>query len=208
MASAITFELDKTSLRGLDRALRTYQKATKKDMPDVVNRAAMNVAFRAAQFTPQANKESIRKLIGVRNPYALTVWDLKRRGKRIPKRDKLEAAVNRFIAAKLRTVAFIRAGWIPAAKKLQKVVKGGRPKISLSKIRRLPGKGDAVIARETLNTFSEVINKSTSKSPTSASALFRYGQDGLNKAVSFVTKDMLDYATERLRKNAKTFNRR
>jgi hypothetical protein len=205
----LNFEIDPADLRRFDKALRTYAEATKKDVPYILNRSAMNLAFRACSFTHQANKEAIRAMTGVNNVYALVNWNRSQKGLPGLAKAGREAAVRKFIAARVRAVGFIRAGWLKPARKLQKVVRGAKPAgVNIRGLNNKIGKGTATLARASLNAFSEIVNQSTSKSPTSPAALVKHGGEGLRKAVRFVTNDMLTYAREKLAKNAAKFNRR
>lgn len=200
----ISISIDPVSLASFRAALGEYMQVCKRDVVEIVNRRALNLAFRAAQFTPTADRNAVAQLVGVRNPYALAVWNLKRAGKKIPKRHQMEKVVSRLISARVRTVGFIRGGWVKAGRRVAELVRIRAPRIGSL---RGPGKGDAVVA-DILNLTAEIINRSVSKSPTSVAALRRYGGQGLNAALAFEARDMREYIARKLKQRADEFNRR
>ena len=196
--------------RGFDRALREYQKATGKTVPQVVNRAAVNLAFRSAQFTPPADKFAVASGKGIRNPWAFVNYTLKKQGKKLPKnRDAYNKALAMILRKRAAAVGFIRAGWVKAGRAIKdkagNVGSTMRPPGGVS--RRL-GVGRGTPAIEALNAFALIVNASdNAKSETGPKALQRYGGAGLQKAIGFVTRDMLDYARKKMAQNAARFNR-
>lgn len=215
MAVKIKMELDKHDVRKFQHALLIYKNATGKDARYVVNRAAMNVAFRAIQNTKEADlKDPIpadlkRPWSDMRNPWNLTLWNLRKQGihPKILKTSDIRARARKMIASRKRARAFIRAGWLPAAKALKAIVRAGAPGGALRGVRRRPGKGSAKPAFQTVRPVAEITNASTSKSASSPAALSRWGGPGLARAVRFVTDDMLQYARGLLEKRARAFNR-
>jgi hypothetical protein len=216
MAVAATFEVDRKSLRELQSALRLYEKATKRDVPYICNRAAMNLAFRGFQFTKMADKATVVAGLKPSPKYphpqararAIVVSRFKARGEAVPKGGRVTRLANALLAGRIRA-GFIRAGWLRAAKKLQKSVRGGRPMgITTKGISPRAGRGDATLARQSLLSFAAIMNQSVSKSKTSGQALVQYGSEGMRKAMRFVIDDLRTYATERLRKQAAKFNKR
>lgn len=208
------FTVDKRSLRELDRAIVLYASKRKKDIPDVVNRAAMNVAFRAAQFTPQAKASNIKT--GIRSPYGLTRWIYANRGpikgapQDINTKANLERAASRLISIRLASIAFIRAGWLPAAKRLQKVVRRGKGDIKGKRYRKgREGFGYGTPARSALKSFALVVNQSVNPANSSSgAALEQYGTPAADRAVRYVANDMLKLIREPFDKGALEFNRK
>ena len=214
MARQLTIEVDKSSLRELDRAILRYAAKRKKDIPDVVNRAAMNVAFRAAQFTPKTTKSKI--LSGIDNPHALARWIYKNRGpfKNAPQdpktKDEWQQVTDKLIAVRLASIAFIRAGWLPGAKKLRALVRKGKADIKSRSLRRgREGFGDAQPARFALQAFALIFNRSYNpKNATSVAALQQQAGPAAEKAVRYVAADMLRFIKEPFDKGALEFNRK
>ena len=206
MPSPVTFDIDPRSMRAFESALRQYSAASKRTNAEIVNKKAVDLAFRAAQLTKKADKFSVRSGKGIRNPWAFTKWDLKRRGKKLPKsRDAMINATRRVLNARAARVGFIAAGWAQAGRKLkaQAGVKGG----SVKGFGRKLGRGSASMARATIRAFAELVNKSTSKSESSPDALVKHGSKGAADAIRFVTADMLVYARRKYGKTNQAFNR-
>lgn len=200
-APQIKLEIDRKSLANFQAALSLYAKATGKDAPEIVNRAAVNLAFRAAEFTPKADMSAA---IGkIRNIYAFTNFRYTQTRRKHPKRAKMDAAVLRTIRQLNALSGFIRRGWVAAGRKL-------KAQSGVTGTSRAPaggggkkGKGTATMAREAVVSFAEIVNYSTSKSGSSPAALEKYGGSGLSRAVSFVANDMRQYAEKKLAQRAK-----
>jgi hypothetical protein len=209
----VKLAVDKQSLRDLDRALVRYAKKRQKDVPDVANRAAMNVAFRAAQFTPKASKTDIKNGF---NPYALVRWIYKTRGpikngpSTITSKSDLETAAAKLVAIRMASIAFIRAGWLPAAKTLQAIVKRGKGDITASRLRRgRVGFGYGKSAIGLVRPFALVVNQSVNPTnATSGAALEAYGGPAAAKAIRYVANDMLRFIREPFDAGALEFNRK
>lgn len=199
-----SLELDPASVRNFQSALEIYRRATRKDVPEVVNRAAINLAFRSAQFTPKADiPSSIGK---IRNIYAFTNWVYTQRGIKHPTKARRDAAFSRLIRQRVSVAGFIRRGWAQAGKRIQQQ-SGIRGSVRIPGLGGRRGKGTGTMARQAILSFAEIVNFSTSKSVTSASALKRYGGEGLQEAIRFVTGDMMEYARKKLDQRAREFNR-
>src|SRR5215467_1827253 len=102
------------------KALVEYKKETGKDMVDVLNRAGKNVAFRAAQFTPAATVGKIRADLNREEhlKYALTSIALRKKGIGILPSPRFRKEVERFVARRVASRAFLRSGWAPAIEEL------------------------------------------------------------------------------------------
>ena len=175
-------------------ALKTYQKATNKDMAEVLNRAGRNVAFKAISFTPMARKSKVDQFTpGRRGPkgrmiYAkLTKEGRSRKGQGIGRKAVEEHNKRN------KSRGYIKAGWIEAAKDF-----GGRPRA-----RTWPGgraaKGYGRKA-STLRLEAWLFNFSDGAETV--------GKVPLNRAMAFVAKDMLNYAYKRMRRTAKRYSGR
>lgn len=205
--------VDQRSLRELDRAIVQYARKRKKDVPDVVNRAAMNVAFRAAQFTTKASKTDILKGF---NPYALVRWIYRTHGpikggpSELKTKADAQAAADRLIAIRMASIAFIRAGWLPAAKKLKAIVRRGKGDISTRSLRKgREGFGYGRAALNAARPFALVVNQSVNKdNPTSGAALEKFGGPAATRAIRYVANDMLKFIREPFDAGALEFNRK
>jgi len=202
----------------MTRALREYQDATKKDFAEVVNRAAVNVALRAAQFTKKADRGSIQALENQPwwprfiakyfrdkgSTFNKTVSGRKfgidekvkvRRFVKGSSYSKAEARQlsRRIIGSRIRAITFIRSGWIPAIRLLAPFAKV-RLRVADAK-QRGKDKGGATPAKAGINPTSFIMNN--------AQGAGTVGDDALQKAVSFVASDMIAYARKKMSETAR-----
>ncbi len=217
-------EIDQASVRAFQSSLRLYQKATRKSSAEVVNHAAMQLALRAMWHTKSADKSDIESL---REHYATQFRGKKRllkkpkqlyrattRGfvvylsklRRMGKDPKnlttaqLMDGAAKMVNRRIGSIAFIRAGWIAAIRRLASTL--NKPTGSL--VRARAGRGSVRVARESENPFSEIINRSNSPAPGADAALLKYGGAGLAAAIPGTTADMMQYATKKLEEAKKS----
>lgn len=184
-----------------EQALRQYESATGKDMADVLNRAARNVAYRAAQNTPVASRAEIKSQLfrDEKLRYALTSIRLKKRGSGILKSPQFEREVEKMVAQRMGSSRYLRAMWKPAIEKFGGTYRGAAPKHG--------NEGYGIPAVDGLaNIFAEIaaiINQPDSKHAAGAE---RVGMKALQAAIDFVAEDMLAYAQDRMEKTASKHN--
>ena len=182
------------------QALQDYQKASGKEFPEVINRAARNVAFRAISYTPKARLSKFKKYEpGSPTNTGRLLHALATKGTRLGKKKKGEgnlALAQKLYASKLQSRGYIAAGWLKAVKDL-----GGQPRGRLVQLR--PGgkasKGGArkaTVAR----LYADIFNTSTGAEIV--------GQQALLRAVDFVAKDMRTYIDRKLARIAKRHSAR
>ncbi len=173
--------------RLFSQALREYQDATQKDMVVVINRAARNVAYRAAQFTPVATAAKIRADLNKDGhlKYALTSIALKKKGIGKLKSPAFAREVELFVARRIASRTFLRSGWAPAVEALGGVFRG-----------RKFGKGHGWATKATLHRLVSVI-------ANTVPGIEQVGTVALQGAINFVAEDMLEFANSLLFKRAK-----
>lgn len=178
--------------REFTAALREYQKATKKDEAEILNRAGGNMAFRAAQFTPFAGEGKIRASLR-RNKLAIKILSKspRRRFKGIPV-SRRGAIVTDFILRRVRSSKYIRAGWAKALKAF------GRNASRLHV--RAGSKADRGYGQKATawRMVAELGND--------ARGADTVGLEPLQRAVDFVARDMLAYARRRTVRTAQRFS--
>lgn len=207
-APQIKIELDQKSKSDFEAALSLYHKATKKEIPVVVNRAAVNLCFKAAKATKQADKQAIKSMQGIYNQVAWLEWNYKRLGREMPPHEDLVKAITKFASSRAASAGFIRRGWVRAAQKLMQKT-GVRPTTATpAGGKNSPGKGTATPATQGNDNTAEVVNFATSKSSSSASALTKYGGTALQQAFQTVAADMRGHAEKLLAKQAQQFNKK
>ena len=114
------------------RTLRRYRELSKRDPETIVNTKAFYIARRAVLETPKTPAEKIREFVGLRSGQVIGRIINKRRGARGERGlygDAMAKAVGLVLAARLRSRAFMKSGWLPAIKALAPLAeKRGAPK--------------------------------------------------------------------------------
>lgn len=202
-----------------DRTLRQYMDLSKRDWAQVFNTKGFFIARRATVDTKKADPAEIRKLrerrvigtgskngkvVKLRDPLATTraalILQARRRAQgepAIPKRD-LPAAVRKFIGARLRSVAYLKSGWLPAIGTLEPLADvRAKPRMDKSgKVLKRP-KGGAKPARNYWRTFCQIFNAAITKRNGDA-GLRRFGQAGLQAAFDAEVRSMKEYIERKL----------
>ena len=136
--------------------------------------------------------------------YNIVAARLYRKGgqKNMPRSVEIQQQAAAFVRRRLASINFIRSGWIPAIRRLQRFIKQ-----SISLPRSRAGIGGVRIAKQGRNVFAEISNRSVNpKNRTSDDALVRVGGQGLERAVDETRRDMLLYVGQQLEKRAGEFN--
>jgi hypothetical protein len=184
--------------REFEQALRDYEKATQKDMADILNRAARNVAYRAAQNTPVANKAEIKSYLfrDEKLRYALTSIALRKKGVGVLKSPQFKKAVERFVAHRLGSSRYLRAMWKPAIEKFGGTFRGAAPKGG--------NEGYGIKAVDNIaEIFAEIGAIISQPDEKHAAGAEDIGLKALQDAVDFVAEDLLEYAEKKMRETAK-----
>lgn len=184
----------------LDRfraALRNVMTATKKTESEIVNRAARNIAFRAASFTPKAAADGISsglKTDGLLPRLASAAcnkkFGLKKWGRK-QHREMMKAILKRRRAG----VGALRAGWIPAIQALGGSYRGakldaGRSAASGYAFKASANDLSALIVNNVTVVSARGKKFQADQIPLAVAALER--------AVNFVTEDIEGYAIKKM----------
>jgi hypothetical protein len=200
-----TIQLD---TRGFNAVLQEYQRSNRRTWPEICNAKALDVNFRALKETPKADKESIRALES--KPWWPRYIRKRLKGKTVDnKRNRKSSKLGhgatgsfaaeysrKVIAARLRSVAFLKAGWLPGIRRLSMIVKdrfgaatiGGAKQYGVEK-------GAAIPAVSGDNPTATIIN--------SAIGIDKMGVDALQRAVDGAAADMGEYIARKLEGNAR-----
>lgn len=195
-----------TNIKDFNRAMQAYYAASKYEWPDILNRKGLQLAFEALNETPKAEREAIRNLekldwwpkyVANRIKAGFT---FSKRAKGVQSKVTIKGRFTKemarevskkIIAGRLRSVAFLKAGWLPAIRTLfprvrnkpfVRMTAGGAKQYGRDK-------GSAVAARPTANPFAEIVN--------SAEGIEKIGRPALARAMAKVTADMLSYIAQR-----------
>lgn len=222
--------IDPASLRALESTMQRYAREMNRSAEYTVNRTLQNIAGWAAHETIKADRERLAAELGapasstgsggaraIRRPAiqpttvakARYAANLRRKGLPIPPEPMFTQKVRAMVAAILRSVAFMKAGWLPAFRAL----KARQAELAFSETaafggRWEPGYGDVSRARETGPGWEgEIANQSVNRmDPGSWPALERYAGSGLDRAVRLKIRDMEDFLDREAEKNARLFN--
>jgi hypothetical protein len=115
--------------------------------------------------------------------------------------------VMQMIAARARSAAFLKAGWLPAIWKLEPFAdRGQKPPIDRDAKQVGQPKGSAEPAREGFNPVAQIMNSATTLRDNKR-ALEKYGAGPLQRAFDDEARSMMEYVEMKMRKDADQFNR-
>lgn len=203
----------------IDSALKLYASVRKdKSYPYILNRTCRNVAMRAAKNTPPADRGRIAQQMGQTVTVSTIVKRGKRAGQRKIRRffefegslaarivnkrrrdngqpmlfgKEMNEAARRMVAARMRSVGFLKSGYIPAIKAFSRATKV--PANWEGHIKGQP-KGYADLAKRGVMTHAELGNN--------AKGVAHVSGPGLQAALHFVATDMVNFALKELKKRA------
>ena len=157
-----------------DKAMEEYRQFSKRNPSEIINAKCSFIAKNATQTTKKANRELISAELDApsNTSPSLTVGQVivirkaKLNGEKIPKGDKLNAAVDKLKRLRFRSIAFLRSGWLPAIRILDLALKRGdisfsnrfSPKVDRSTKQYGKDKGTAIWAKPTERTFGQIEN--------------------------------------------------
>ncbi len=167
------------------KALNDRVSLAKKTIPVILNKAALNIGYKASQFTPKTTAAKIKRDLK-RDPhlvYALTVNRMKKKGENKPlKSPQFAEKVQKFINQRASSAAFIRLGWSEGILALGGTYRGKRP---------LPQYRHGGAKKATILRFvAEISNTSR--------GIDKVGKKALQDAVDYVAKDMIEHDAPKL----------
>jgi hypothetical protein len=201
MAASITIDD-----REFQAALKAYMKVSRRSLAEIVNKRAVNIAFKSIKHTPAAGKRDINSELRSKSKRApkqslarLRVIVINRkRDKEIPKGKDLTAAANEVIKNRKKSIGYIKAGWLSAVQALQPHAKlRKRPP-------RLNDDGDATKlgygkpARSGLNPTAIIANQ--------VAGAVEVGSKAIQRAMQEDALDMRTFTAKRMQQDAKKFN--
>jgi len=223
MPPGATFKLD---AREFTRTLNTYRQLSKRDPATIVNTKLFYIARRATVETPKANAAKIKRELGRmvttgKQAGTMRLRKVRRGSAQVPlaaliinKRlgpgaglhgAEMTEAIRKFIASRLRSIAFLKSGWLPAIKKLEPLaaaIGGRQPRQDRTARQFGQPKGRAVPARSNLWSVSGMIENMASENKDNRNALVRYGGPALQKAFQAEEASMLEYIERKMKQTA------
>lgn len=204
-----------------DEVLAGYLKVTSRTVPQALNNKAYFVARKALWVTHKADANKIRSELTTVSitttetgyTYESTlaeriIWArAKREGLKL-NRDQVATAAKALVGARLRSVAFIKSGWIPSIRKLEGLVKDRKGAAGSDREARQYGadKGQCIPAVEGGNNpVATIINSAKAKGDDD-SALEKHGGKGLDLAFYDETQSMIEYIESKMKPDADAAN--
>lgn len=205
----VEFKLD---TKEFNEALRRYRELSSRSEEEIVNTKAFFIARRAVVETVKADKGKIKSFFSGKQGESARIVGMiinKGRSKRGEKGlygEAMAEAQAMMLAKRLRSIAFIKSGWIWCIKNLEKYVKSkrGAARNEAGQIKTFgKPKGKATPARRNMFTVKAIIrNFAESFHTTTKDPLGKFGGPALQKAVAFETASMEAYVQEKMRKAA------
>ncbi len=177
-------------------ALRAKKAACQHTYPEILNKAALNVAFRASSFTKKGSAATIRGGL-MRDPnlrYALTAIALKKRGVGILKSPMFAKEVERYVSRRASSAGYLRAAYAKAIEQLGGSFRG-------AKFRGADGFANKAKVGKLIAEIVTIVSQPDGRRASGAEAI---GIEAIQKAIDFVADDMLDYAQRKLAQAAAT----
>jgi hypothetical protein len=171
-------------------ALRAKKAACQHTVPEILNKALLNVAFRAASATPKGSPGRIRADL-MRDPnlrYALTAIQLKKRGVGALKSPQFARAVEAFVKRRAASANYLRAAYAKAIEQL-----GGR--FRGSNFKGADGFANKATVNRMIAQMVTILDQPNGSHAASAEAI---GKQAIQEAIDFVAEDMLVYARAKL----------
>ena len=194
----MNMELD---TREFQKALLKYIPTTKRDLPEIVNKRAINVAFKAIRFTPKANAAKIRPALRLKSrlnaPLASLILN-KLQGKYGRKGyygAEMRAEVEKFIKGRVRGIGYLKSGWLASAQQMARLA---GMKVGRSRATKVYGKGEHGQARHAKPGWTPsatIINL--------AEGIADVGKPALQKAINAEAREIMRHVTRKLKGTAR-----
>ena len=191
-------ELDTSEFQ---KALLKYIPTTKRDLPEIVNKRAINVAFKAIRFTPKANAAKIRRALRLKSrlnaPLASLILN-KLQGKYGRKGyygAEMRAEVEEFIKGRVRGIGYLKSGWLASAQQMARLA---GMKVGRSRATKVYGKGEhgqAKHAKPGWTPSATIINL--------AEGIADVGKPALQKAINAEAREIIRHVERKLKKSAR-----
>lgn len=203
MASRVTFKFRTDEFT---RTLRIYRQYSKRDPDTIVNTKAFYIARAAVLNTPKASAKAIREYVKADSGRIIGMMINKRRGSRGEKGlwgDAMAKAVGLVLAARLRSAAFLKSGWLSAIKTLEPLAeKRGAPRADRSPKQIGKPKGYAVPARSG-GWIAKSIIANLAQAKWDKGKAMDHGLTALKKAFDHETASMKEYIERKMHETAK-----
>lgn len=211
-------------------------------MATIVNTKAYFIARNAVMLTSKVDKEKVKNSlmasskIAPNAPIAALIVNKERgfkasgdafmnsgkKDKKVTKGaglygDKMKTAIEKLIRIRQRTVNYLRSGWVPAVKQIERMVpkKGGRPKMDNIKPKGkdkgggspAPSSGGWKVSATIWNSVFGFTKTHGLKKRNKPSEVVAILEKGMQKAIDKEVASMKEYVEKKLAESAKIMNR-
>jgi hypothetical protein len=203
---AKSFSIQGPDMREFTSTLRKYSLLSSRDPKVICDTKAFYIARRATVETKSVTASEIREFIGRDGGETMGKIINKRRGARGEKGlygKDMTKAIAVVKAARLRSRAFLKSGWLWAIKALEPFAeKRGAPRADRTAKLIGQAKGAAVPATQGWRVVSKIINTVTAAWDKREGA-DKIASPALQRAFDAETQSMKDYIERKLRSSAK-----
>jgi hypothetical protein len=223
----VDVKLDRTKF---DATFKEYVKASGRALPQIINNKLFMIARQSVWFTEKANKDRISKSLFKQVKVSVVTKSGKTRESEAPlvalivhkqqkrlkgagfhgasRHDQMRAAIEKKIAARERSVAYIKSGWLPSIQALAKVstIKTTTARRDKDAKQYGKAKGQAAPAKDfTEKPIGYIENYAWAKRDKKG-AFMRVGTRGHQAAFDYETQRMIPYIEDHLQPAAEKFN--
>jgi hypothetical protein len=213
-----------------DRALLSYLRVVPHSLAEVLNKKALYLARGALRLTPKASRAEIealgivayqiagktgRRLKRVKAIYNVTdsrarrilisIW--RKRGELAGKTEEdIQGGVKKFLAARLRSIAFLSAGWIPAIRAMARKTGEAADTAGVRAFGRPKGRGTP--ASDGWDPVAVIENSVRPRESPGAARAAEWMRGALEKAFAQELASMQEFILKRLQRDADRVNAR
>lgn len=191
-----------------DALLAEELKHTKRTFSEALNTHAYFIARKALWHTRKADKSAVQTQLTARPQYAqadslaeaILIARYNAQGGWPGSGAEFERAVRRLVSGRLRSIAFLKSGWIPAIRILETFTtskSGAAPRDSEARVYGQE-KGSAQPAVDGEQMTARIVNEAVAKGDEGGRALAKFGGDGLDLAFYDEAGRMKDYIEKKL----------
>jgi hypothetical protein len=208
----------RTDVREFKNSMAIYAAGTRKSMPEVINRAGLNLSLRTAQYLPKAERQRIDFLEAVpwwpkfiakmiRSEGGVS-WQTGRKTKRTVRFQGAYTVADarkvskRLLGSRRRSISFMKSGFVRASRAFGGT--GGSERSNLTKV-------DArVTVASIVRPAADIIVRyeANRRKPQDAAQKSRIAMKAVMEAMRFVSADMKAYGEKKLAEQARAVSAR
>lgn len=195
------------------RMMKDYLELTSKSVAEAMNYKAYMIALFAIRKTKKTTAGRIKKFWNSANtkkskidktplvPKIVSAW---KGYNRKTQRGVLEGSIEEIRDRRLKSIGFLRSGWIPAIKALASHTGGRVKKVSKndSRIQKIHGKAKKAKRGSGLDAVASIENYTGRYSDDAADALAKFGKAGLEKGIEMEARETVKYLAKKFQKDA------